>query len=273
MNESLRSIAKEAYKNTDPLEKRRALYQFATPAYTVDETAESLLNLQGSEQILDVGCGTGAFVLRLGKNWPKLSVVGVDLSAAMFADAERCSQSIDTKVTFQTGDIAALPFPSRSFDRVTALHMLYHVPDIDAAVGELSRVVSASGLVLISANSIRSKPMLRTLLDSIKLLLEPSVLADTSDRFNIESGDEILGKYFKNVHLEKFDSKLVLPSIEPYLDYFESLKSLWIPTPSETNWQSAMLKAREFLSHNLVAGTLQDTSTFGIFILEGLREL
>lgn len=270
MHDLVKTAAKQAYETVAPLEKRRALYRFTSPIHTVDGAVEVLLDLQGAERVLDVGCGSGAFILKLAESKPGLSLTGVDLSAAMFAEAERRASAADLSVTFREADIAALPFPDRTFDRVTALHMLYHVPEIDLAVGELSRVVKKGGRVLVSANSRRSKPVLRTVLDAIKPLLEPNVFADTINRFNVEDGTSILRQHFQDVQLHLYESTISLISIDPYMDYFDSMRGLWIPSPSDAMWQAAMGKARDVFSQHFVGGVLQDVNVFGVLVLQGV---
>ena len=49
--------------------------------------------------------------------------------------------------------VAALPFAAGTFDAVLAMHMLYHAPDVTAAVVELRRVLRPGGVVLASTLS------------------------------------------------------------------------------------------------------------------------
>jgi ubiquinone/menaquinone biosynthesis C-methylase UbiE len=49
-------------------------------------------------------------------------------------------------------DVQKLPFADESFDIVVANHMLYHAPDPDRAIAELSRVVRTDGVVLTATN-------------------------------------------------------------------------------------------------------------------------
>jgi ubiquinone/menaquinone biosynthesis methyltransferase len=47
--------------------------------------------------------------------------------------------------TWVTGDIGALPYRDRSFTLVTAGYGLRNVPDLDAAIGEIARVLAPGG--------------------------------------------------------------------------------------------------------------------------------
>lgn len=55
------------------------------------------------------------------------------------------SARLGHRFTFAQADAQALPFRDASFDAVIANHMLYHVPDIPRALGEVRRVLKPSG--------------------------------------------------------------------------------------------------------------------------------
>lgn len=95
-------------------------------------------------EIVDVGCGTGAILKRLGN--PEKNV-GIDLAAEAISF---CRQRGLNNV--RQGDICALPFADASFDAVICSSVLYHqwVGDIAGAVGEMGRVLRPGGVLLIN---------------------------------------------------------------------------------------------------------------------------
>ena len=48
------------------------------------------------------------------------------------------------------GDATGLPFPDGSFDRIIAAEVLEHIPDDDAAIGELARVLRPGGTMAVT---------------------------------------------------------------------------------------------------------------------------
>jgi SAM-dependent methyltransferase len=61
----------------------------------------------------------------------------------------------DPQVEFVAGDATALPFGDGSFDAVTLLDVLEHIPDDAAAAAEALRVVRPGGWVLVSSPNLR----------------------------------------------------------------------------------------------------------------------
>lgn len=96
------------------------------------------------KEIVDVGCGTGAILKRLGN--PEKNV-GIDLAPEAISF---CRQRGLNNV--RQGDIHALPFPDASFDAVICSSVLYHewVSDIGGAVREMHRILRPEGVLLIN---------------------------------------------------------------------------------------------------------------------------
>ena len=84
--------------------------------------------------ILDAGCGGGAFVENLAAQG--LRVTGLDFHA-MFLDVARARPGV--RGIYAEGDITALPFPDQSFDCSYCFDVLEHVDDVKA-FAELVRV-------------------------------------------------------------------------------------------------------------------------------------
>ena len=71
-------------------------------------------------RVLDVGCGTGGWLLGTARSYPTIEkLVGIDISGKMIAYARAQSLALDQRVQFQTMDaLRVLDFPSASFDLV-----------------------------------------------------------------------------------------------------------------------------------------------------------
>jgi SAM-dependent methyltransferase len=93
--------------------------------------------------ILEVGGGQGGLTTLL---YPRAQITNIDL-VPEFAKAA-CNQK--PNVEFVVGDAICLPFEDCSFDAVTMLDVLEHIPDDRTAIAEAFRVLRPGGYLLIS---------------------------------------------------------------------------------------------------------------------------
>ena len=93
-------------------------------------------------RVLDAGAGTGALSQTVRDEEPTARVTLLDRSAGMLAEARGVGRG---RVR---GDVEALPFPSRTFDLVTAAWVLETLPDPAAATREMLRVLGPDGRLL-----------------------------------------------------------------------------------------------------------------------------
>ena len=99
-------------------------------------------------RVLDCAAGTGEFSLAAAKRAG--SVLCTDQSEAMLARARKKVQKRGlSNVSFARRDITALPDPDGSFDAVIAANVLHLLPDPEAAVRELWRVVAPGGRLIL----------------------------------------------------------------------------------------------------------------------------
>lgn len=97
-------------------------------------------------QVLDAGCGLGGPARYLAAT-RGCRVTGIDLSPAYVEVAtlltERTGQA--GEVTFQAGDLLALPFPDASFDLVWTQHVAMNIADRATLYRGLRRVLKSGG--------------------------------------------------------------------------------------------------------------------------------
>lgn len=112
----------------------------------------SLLDLAPAERVLDIGCGAGRAIERIAAQTPQAQVSGVDLSPAMVAAAiHRNRRAVKAgHVEVRQGDVAALPFADRMFDKVLSIHTLYFWTDPEQAVAEIGRVLKPGGRLALT---------------------------------------------------------------------------------------------------------------------------
>jgi ubiquinone/menaquinone biosynthesis C-methylase UbiE len=260
-------VSGRAYSAALPLSSRRSLYNFTFPYHNIDEIVLRLLKLEATGTLLDVGCGTGKLLHAVTGRFSDVSCVGLDSSQEMLSVAAAGSPA-SARVNWLLGSAESLPFPTRSFDRVSAIHMLYHVPDIGRAFHELSRVVTTNGTVVVTMNSSTTKPLIKEIVGAITAQCRPLTLSQTTERFNLENANQFFEASFAHSSIHRFDSTVVLSEIEPYVDYVDSTRGMWLPIPTDSVWQDALQIARDVLSSRLHSnGTLIDPNCFGAIVL------
>jgi trans-aconitate 2-methyltransferase len=88
----------------------------------------SLLQLEGSERILDIGCGNGKTTASIAPRVPNGSVLGVDASADMIAFAKEHWTADHPNLQFSVADARHLPFKGE-FDLVVSFNALHWISD------------------------------------------------------------------------------------------------------------------------------------------------
>ncbi|MDQ1478615.1 MAG: hypothetical protein QOE62_3844 [Actinomycetota bacterium] len=115
------------------------------PLIALEEPAVwSLIDALPPGPALDAACGTGRHARHLVELGHE--VVGIDLTPEMLDHARRAVP----EAVFVEGDLTDLPADDKRFALVVCGLALAHVTDLDAAVGELARVMRTGGRCVIS---------------------------------------------------------------------------------------------------------------------------
>jgi SAM-dependent methyltransferase len=155
-------------------------------------------------RVLEVGCGMGQFAERIARKL-ETELVAVDLAPRM-VDLAR-ERGVDARL----GDVQALAFADGEFDCAIANWMLYHVPDLDAGVRELARVLRPGGRLVAATLGEENLADLWRLVDYPR----------PTRPFSAENGAEVLGRHFARVERRDVEAALVFPdraAVQRYVD-------------------------------------------------------
>ncbi len=131
------------------------------------------MGLKSSDTIVDFGCGSARHAIRLAKRG--FSVQGFDFSesAIDLARAAVAEARLSECISVSPGDLTKLPLPDNSVRFGFCWGVLMHVPQVETAVSELSRVLSPGGVLLVSEGNSRS--LVRSLFRTARVVMRKGV--------------------------------------------------------------------------------------------------
>ncbi len=142
-------------------------------------------------RIVEPGIGTGRIALPLAK-LSGATVVGVDLSAPMLQQL-RQKQENESVYTVQ-GDAMRIPLQPNAFDIAIITHVFHLIPDWQAALLEISRLLKPSGLLLYSWTTHENTHFLDTWRRVLKKRTGIGYENFSSSQFLDEAGWQIAGE-------------------------------------------------------------------------------
>jgi SAM-dependent methyltransferase len=202
-----------------PSTGRPSIYELRQPEVDLGAWLDEALPALRAARVLDAGSATGPYVpaTRERADW----LVALDIAHGRVREVDGAERVC--------GDVQALPFDDATFDAVMAMHMLYHVPDIAAAVSEFRRVVRDGGVLYAFTNSEQAQWELAELID--RSGCDPNRGGDFADmRFSNENGAAHLRTAFDEVVLhEDTSTRLVVTDAECIVD--EVVRNRYIYEP------------------------------------------
>jgi SAM-dependent methyltransferase len=204
-------LQQQAYADSGKLNARVSIYAYSDRPQDFWLWVLGLVDWPDGARALDVGCGPGNYLRYLRRHHPTVRAHGLDLSPGMAAEAAAHGPTVN-------GDAGRLPFHDDAFDRVLAPHMLYHCPDIPAAVAELRRVLRPGGAMVAVTNA---HDHLSELWDAYTAVT--GVQANFFvDRFDLDNGGPMLRTAFDDVDVRRTGADLLVPDAQPVVDYLAS---------------------------------------------------
>ncbi|NDA11116.1 MAG: class I SAM-dependent methyltransferase, partial [Actinobacteria bacterium] len=154
-----------------------------------------------AETALEIGGGTGFFLLNLMQSGVATSGTVTDISQGMVDQAVRNAEQLGLQVSGQVADVEELPFDDASFDLVVGHAFLHHIPDVDQALREIMRVLRPGGRFVVCGEPTRkgdfvarrlSRLTWRSARFAATLPLVPNNWAKSSEELEQSSREEAL---------------------------------------------------------------------------------
>lgn len=112
---------------------------------------------------LEVGCGVGFHAMRLARRG--FHVKAVDFSEVVLETARENVRAAGLEQLIEVGheDLTGLSYRDHAFDYVLCWGVLMHVPELERAIGELSRVLAPGGQLIVHEGNAHSPEALAIL--------------------------------------------------------------------------------------------------------------
>jgi len=168
------------------------------------ECAFSLFQVKPGMKVLDVGCGTGNFSIKLA--YKGALVTGIDISEKMLRTADKKAKQEKLNINFVKMDSQNLQFPDNYFDGVISMATVEFIPDPETMINEMFRVCKKDGHILLGTINRES--------DWGRLYQNPEFQKETSvfKSANLKSPEDIM-KYKKEFLIQTRECLFIPPEI------------------------------------------------------------
>lgn len=118
-----------------------------------NDHAVARLDLQQQSTVLEVGFGQGRTVAVMLDRGHR--VLGVDASATMVSQATARNRAAcrDGRARLVHGDGVTVPFDDASADAAYSVHTVYFMPDMQATLGEIARVLRPGATLVVACRT------------------------------------------------------------------------------------------------------------------------
>ncbi|MCW2790921.1 MAG: class SAM-dependent methyltransferase [Nocardioides sp.] len=201
-----REAVRTQYAREEHLQTRSSVWRPAADGRDPSEIALAIVLASAPGDILEIGCGTGAFAARVAEARPGASLLATDLSPR-FVELT-AARGVEACIA----DATDLPCGDDSFDLVAAMWMLYHVPDLERTLAEVRRALRPGGRFLAVTNGDEHVADLRRAAGGGPVITQ----------FSSQNGEEALRRHFDVVRREDVRSRAVFPDHAAAMAYLES---------------------------------------------------
>ena len=184
------------YASTERLQTRRSVWGPGVEGVSPVDVLRQVVIDAAPTRVLEIGCGTGHFARSVLDAMTGVDYIATDLSAGMVEAAAALG------VPAQVSAADRLPFADASFDVVVAGWMLYHVPDLDAVLREVRRVLRGGGTFAAATNGDAH----------LADLLTEAGAGPLRTQFSSENGAAALERHFTQVTRRDVDTRATFDS-------------------------------------------------------------
>lgn len=105
---------------------------------------------------LEVGCGRGFHAMRLARRGYKVKAVDFADAVLDVARENVRAAGLEHLIDIDRQDLIDLPYDDHTFDYALCWGVLMHVPEVDRAIEELSRIIAPGGHLIVHEGNVHS---------------------------------------------------------------------------------------------------------------------
>ncbi len=207
----------------------------AGDAYT-NEFILAMLRFMNIRSFLDVGSATGRGLPEFASGMPGALICGIEPVAGLLRQA--IDAGVQGSAALVNGKGELLPFMDESFDAVSEISMLHHVPNPNAVVREMMRVARKM-IVISDCNRFGQGSLparwLKLILYNLRLWKAFDYVRTGGKRYQISEGDGL------------FYSYSVFDSFDLLAEWAEHVMFLPIGERKSTSWLHPLLTSEAIM--------------------------
>lgn len=250
-------VVQEQYRTADKLNVRISIHE----KYSINKQGFgnwifSHYDIKQNHEILELGCGTGdMWKPNLYRIDGSIRLILTDFSEGMVSTV-RENLGEHANIFYEIVDIEEMPYENGRFDRIIANMMLFHVPDLDKGLSEVSRALKDDGVFYCATYG--ENGIVPFVAD---LLKEYGIAYRKNKNFTLQNGKDILRRYFSKVQRFDYEDALAVTDIDDIVDYLYSL-----PGASGVVDVVERSQLRSILQDKMVDGVLNIPKEYGMFV-------
>ncbi len=134
----------ECYDDKWSISYDKRCVDYARDLFDATVPAEELRELP-YDRALELGCGSGFFLLNLIQAGVARRGSVTDLSPGMVKVATRNGENLGLEIDGRVADAEGIPYDDDTFDLVVGHAVLHHIPDVELSLREVVRVLKPGG--------------------------------------------------------------------------------------------------------------------------------
>ncbi|MFI9630985.1 class I SAM-dependent methyltransferase [Streptomyces sp. NPDC052042] len=260
--------ARDSYfTDTSKLDAKQLVHdRFRTNPRALHDHLINALDLRGTEELLDLGCGNGEILARIRPYLAAGHLTAFDIAPAALEAARQRLDGVATPCEFVEGsadDLSA--FAIDSFDRVMAVYMAHYVTDLDACFAEVRRVLRLGGRFVLATDRTDSMvEMWNVHFAALREMNAPQTLfrATPKARISLSNGAEQLAPHFANVDRVDWQDQLQFGKAEHFMAFYRSCNHCCAGSKPGEGLPPAFFTELEHRVHAHVQAAIETTGYF-----------